>query len=143
MIRACLLAMALGLLAVATTATAERAERFGAYELHFNAIPTGLLEPAVAADYGILRSRNRGLLMVTLLHEGEPVAAEAVATATDGEQPPQDIPLRQVREGEAVYYLGTFDIDDGERLTFQLRVSPRASTEGPFQASFQQRFHTP
>ncbi len=143
MLKACLLALALGLMSIGGTASAERSDRFGDYELHYNAIPTGMLQPEIAEAYRIHRSRNRGLLMVTLLHRGEPVAADVSATATNLEQQQQEVPLRQVREGEAVYYLGTFRVSDGERLTFQVQASPNGSESGPFHISFLQRFHAP
>ena len=51
---------------LATTARAENSQDFGDYVVHFNALSTVHLPPAVTKQYGIKRSMNRGIARQTL-----------------------------------------------------------------------------
>lgn len=120
-------------------ARAERFESFGAYQVHYNAVSSGFLKPEVARAYGIVRSRVRGVLLVSLLKDEQPVAARVSAEARSPRGELHQINMRQIREGEAVYYLGSFPIVDGESLRFSLRVTP-AQAPGEFNVGFRQQF---
>lgn len=132
----------LALLVAATTpAVAERYEQFGEYQVHYNAIGTGLLQPEVARGYGIERSRNRGLLTVSILREGSPVPGRVEAEAVNANNQLRRIAMREIREGDAVYYIGTFGVDDQEKLRFRLDVQPRG-TDRELELIFDQRFYS-
>src|SRR3546814_5374325 len=47
--------------------------------------------------------------------------------------------MREVREGEAVYYLGETRIADKETLTFEITIATEGA-ESPLRASLQQQF---
>mgnify|MGYP000105311589 FL=1 len=123
-------------------AGAQQAERFGDYEIHYSAMPTGLLNPAVAADYGILRSRSKALLMVTILHQGESVSGAVDARIQENDDPPTEIEMRRVRDDGWVSYIGTFDFEPGRGLNFAIMANPHAEG-GPFQLAFRQALHQP
>lgn len=130
------------LLAISSTpAMAERSEQFGNYEVHYNAIATGLLQPEVARGYGIVRSRNQALLTVSVLKAGKPVPARIEAEATNPNDQLQRIAMRELTEGEAVYYIGTFAVDHLEKLRFRLDIQPRGA-DRDFELKFEQRFFT-
>lgn len=131
----------LALLALPLQAAAERYKEFGDYQVHYNAIATGLLQPDVARGYGIVRSRNRGLLTVTVLRDGEPVAARVSAEALNMQSQLRRIALQEVREGQAVYYIGTFPVDHLEKLRFRLDITPRGG-DRELELVFDQRFYT-
>ena len=46
---------------------AEQRARFGDWELHYIVVPSTFPNAAVAANYGIVRARNRSFLNLTLL----------------------------------------------------------------------------
>jgi hypothetical protein len=120
-------------------AQAERVERFGDYEVHYNAFPSAFLKPEVAKAYGLLRSRVRGVLMISVLKNGEPVPARVeVATLNEAGQP-KEIALRQVQEADAVYQVGDFRVGDGEVLRFTVQVRPQDSNQ-PLSFGFKQQF---
>ncbi|MGD8708821.1 MAG: DUF4426 domain-containing protein [Ectothiorhodospiraceae bacterium] len=128
-------------LLVSQPALAERFQSFaGGYQVHYNAVPTGMLDPAVARAYNIPRSRGTGLLTVSLLNEGKPVRARISALAANMNEQMRVIDMREVREADAVYYIGTFRASQRERLRFQLQVSPAAASVGPFNVEFAQDF---
>lgn len=113
------------------------------YTLHFSAIPTTALSPAVAARAGILRSSNRALLNVALRKgraaEAVAVPARIEATATNPSGQPQAVRLREVREGDAIYYLGEASIEERDVLSIELVATPLDGSP-PIRAMFAQEF---
>ena len=113
------------------------------YTLHFSAIPTTTLSPAVAAQAGILRSSNRALVNVALRKgraaEAVAVAARIEATATNQSGLPQAVRLREVREGDAIYYLGEASIEERDVLSIELVATPLDGAP-PIRAMFAQEF---
>lgn len=120
------------LLALSAGVAAENSTKIPGYTIHHNAIPTAMLQPEIASRYGIIRSKYRGLLNVSIIQDipdtvGKAVTAAASAQATNLIGSMQQIKLRKVTEGEAIYYIGEFTIVDGERLTFTLDVTPKGA----------------
>jgi hypothetical protein len=137
-----LLAALLAMLA-ALPAQAERSVRSGDIVVHFNAMPSTQLTADVARQYGITRSSTRALVNISV-REGAPGADRAlrasvrlVATNLNGQR--QDLRAREVREGDAVYYLAEAKIMGQDTLDFELEVTPEGAT-APIRASFRQEF---
>lgn len=133
------------LLLAATLCMAENSTRIDGYTIHHNAIPTAMLAPDIAASYGIVRSKYRGLLNVSVIREapgttGQPVAARVSAYAVNLIGKRHQIDLREIREGEAIYYIGDFPIVDGENLDFTLEVTPEGLSQ-PTRATLSQIFY--
>jgi len=129
----------LPLLLLPMQAAAERMERHGDYEVHFNAMPTTRLLPEVAQAYSLQRSRVQGFVMVTVLKNGKPVPASVRGNAYTASGQQRDIRFRRIREGEAHYNLGTYRIADLETLSFDLSVRPDDGDRG-YQLGFRERF---
>lgn len=115
----------------------------GDITVHYSAIPTTTLTPEVAKQYGITRSANRALLNVSV-RKGKPGADTAVpsmvtAAASNLNGQRQSISLREVKDGEAVYYLGEARVSGNETLNFEIEVTP-AERQTPIQVSFRQEF---
>lgn len=136
-----------GMLLLSQTALAERSEQFGDYVVHYNALTTDILEPRVAQQYGIKRSKNRAMLNISILKMspdrplGQAVTAEisAMGSTLTGVQRVFD--LREVHEGEAIYYIGDFPIAHRDALNFEIKVSPRGGSQ-TYTVSFKQEFFT-
>ena len=124
---------------------AEQAETFSGYAVHYNAFATDMLDPTVARSYHIQRSKNRALLNISVLKQvlgtsGTPVAAEVHTSATNLNEQLREIPMRQVKDGKAIYYLGEFRISNEETLKFTIDVTPAGGPKHTF--SFTQQFFT-
>jgi hypothetical protein len=105
--------------------------RQGDVTVHYNALPSLALSPAIAARHGITRSANRAVLNVAVVRgpraaESVPVTARIDATARNASGEAQPLHLREVREGGAIYYLGEARIEESDTLDFDLRVHPEA-----------------
>lgn len=108
---------------VAGTAYAEKAQRIGNVEIHYNALTTDELLPEVARAYKIERSKTRGLLTISVLKKNKmgvlvPVSAKISVFSTNLTQQLSQIPMREIKEGTAVYYLGEFRVAPPDTLTY-------------------------
>ncbi|AKH20605.1 DUF4426 domain-containing protein [Sedimenticola thiotaurini] len=144
-VRISTIALPLILLFISSLASAENSTQADGYTIHHNAIPTALLAPEVASNYRIVRSKYRGLLNVSVIRDipgttGQPVTAKVTAYALNLIGRRHNIELREIREGDAIYYIGDFPIVDGETLKFTLEVTPEGATRS-ITASLSQDFY--
>ncbi len=123
---------------------------FGDYRIHFNALNTDSLAPQVAKAYGIVRSKSRGMLNVSLIRKAEQGIGQAVkgkvsVNAANLTGQLKVVKLREIVEGEgenaAIYYIGEFPVTDGETLIFDLAVTP-AGEKVSYKIRFQKQFFT-
>lgn len=139
----------LALLAAVATLPAhgQATTELGDHVLLANAISSLELTPDVARRSGVTRSASRGLLNIAIrrkLPEGGDVAARAAVSADaisfSGQR--QILSLREVVEGDSVYYLAEPRIAEGEALTFEVTARPEGSAT-VLQARFKQTFFAP
>jgi hypothetical protein len=124
-----------------TLAQAENSQEVGDYIVHYNALSTESLPPSVASAYRITRSKNRGLLNISVLKKGgnfEGVSADIDASATNLTGQLRTIILRQVKDQNAVYYLAEFSVADQETLDFSIQVETPDRARGSIK--FRQQF---
>jgi hypothetical protein len=134
------------LFALSLPCHAENSQDFGDYVVHFNALNTTYLPPDATREYGIKRSKNRGMVNITVLSKmlgtaGKPVPASITAAATNLTGQKRDIGLREIHEGPAIYYIGDFPITNEETLRFTVNVKPEGQKD-TFQVNFKQQFFT-
>jgi hypothetical protein len=118
---------------------------FGDYVLHFNAISTNQLQPEVARAYNITRSKNRAMLNVSIIRKvegtiGQSVAGSVSATANNLTGQLKNLTLRQVQEGDAVYYIGDVAVANSETLIFNIDATPINETSR-FSVRFSRQFY--
>ncbi|MGI9329987.1 MAG: DUF4426 domain-containing protein, partial [Gammaproteobacteria bacterium] len=102
---------------------------FGNYVLHFNALTTDQLTPAVAKQYGIVRSKNRAMLNVSIVRKDEGTTGQSVpgnvsASASNLTGQQKNLQLREIKSAGAVYYIGDVDIANRETLVFNVSATP-------------------
>jgi hypothetical protein len=109
---------------------AENSTTIPGYTIHHNAIPSASLAPDIARQYGIQRSKYRGMLNVSIIKNvegttGQSAEAAVMAKANNIRGQLISIPMRKVTEGDAIYYIGEFRIADQETLNFEIKVQPK------------------
>lgn len=129
---------------VAPAAQAEQAQKFGNLEVHYNAMLSTELLPDVAKAYKIDRSPTRGILTVSVLRKNamgvaQPVPAKLTAYMVNLSNQLGDISMREIKEGNAVYYLGEFRVVPPNTLKFTLTVD--ANGDPQREVSFSQKFY--
>ena len=118
---------------------------FGDYVVYFNAISTDQLTPEVAKTYSIVRSKNRAMLNVAIVKKvpgtpGQPVPGTVAAHAANLNGQQKDVKLREIREGDAIYYIAEMPVSDDEILVFTVNVTPLNETN-PFSMRFTRPFY--
>lgn len=112
----------------AAVASADE-QTFGDYTIHYIAVNSTFLTPQIAAQYGIVRGERRAFLNISVLkNEADGSTTPVTAVLSGGKrnllQQASDIPFKEVREGEAIYYIGQFDFSNAEFLRFVVEVQP-------------------
>lgn len=130
--------------AIEVLSATESSKDFGDYIVHFNAIRTDELTPEVAREYSIVRSQNRAMLNVSILRKQEnapavPVAGAVAASAVNLTGQLKNLLVREIREGDAIYYIAETPITNGEVLVFSIDVTPQ-NEPSRFSIRFQKRF---
>lgn len=127
-------------------AVAENSLSVGELTVHYNALSSLDLSPEVARQYAITRSAGRGLVNIAV-RRGAAGSAVAVAAQLSGSASNelgqrQSLSFREVREGEAIYYLAEPRVSAGDTLEFAIEVRVGAD-QPPISLRFRQAFFAP
>lgn len=127
-------------------ALAETSESFGDFTVHYNAFNSDVLQPSMAEAYGIVRSKNRGMLTVTIIKKeagstGKPVRAAVTASASNLTGQFRQFDIREIDEGSSIYYMSVFHVAHEEMLDFVLQILPEGETQS-HTVKFRQQFYT-
>jgi hypothetical protein len=133
--------------AVAQTAqpSEESFKEFGKFEVHYNAVRADQIPADIARAHGIERSKNRVLLNVTMLRKDadhaprKPVKGTVSVDAYNLNGQLKNMEVRQVTEGEAIYYIGTVAIAGSEILVFDIKALPENEAT-PLEVKFKREF---
>jgi hypothetical protein len=122
----------------------ESSKDFGEYVVFFNALKTDQLTPEIARQYGIVRSKNRAMLNVSIHRKLENGQTEAVtgavaASAINLTGQLKTMTLREIREDRAIYYIGELAVTDSEVLVYTLDVTP-GNEPSRFTVRFKKQF---
>lgn len=104
----------------------ETTVQTGDITIRANAMQTSSLGAAVASQYGIPRDDNRVMLLVGLrrgaVAEEVSIAAQINVAVTDLRGQRQAMPMRELRSGELVDYVGTVEVSLPDTLRFDLSI---------------------
>lgn len=127
----------IGLFALLLTlpAFAERKQSVGDYDIHYIAFHSGFLQPEIAQAAGLVRSKTLGVVNIAVKKAGQPVSALVSGSVKNLLGQDTALSFKQVKEGEAIYYLAQFPIDGQETLRFALSVQPMGGNAIPLQFS--------
>jgi hypothetical protein len=102
------------------------------------------LSPEIAREYGIVRSKSRAMLNVSIHRKRDNGQTEAVtgavsASAINLNGQLETMTLREIREDVAIYYVGELGITDGEVLIYTIDVTP-SNEASRFTVRFKKQF---
>lgn len=105
------------------------------YIVHYNAFNSSAITPDIAKVHNLVRSGYRGMVNITVQRkraDGPPTNVTAFLDGKAKHLNGTEIPLEftQINEGEVVYYIGEFQISNGQPLTFDIDVKPGAEHSG-------------
>jgi hypothetical protein len=118
LLTACLSASALA----ADVIKGERKETFGDVTVHYNTFNSTFLTPDIAKAAELVRSKNQGVINVSVIKDGKPLIANVTGTVRDLTS--QSVPLnfRQITEQGAIYYIAQYPVEQQETRTFEIKV---------------------
>lgn len=123
-------------------AHAEQKVVFSDHELHYIVLNTTEIPKEIAERYQLNRSAKRAFINLSILRQtpngyGTPVTADikAIERTLLGQR--LEINLQEIREGNAIYYIGDFPIFNREVLWFDVELILEDGTE--FSFSFDQQ----
>ncbi|MDU9389563.1 DUF4426 domain-containing protein [Pseudomonas sp. zfem002] len=115
------LCLALPVLA-ADAAKPERKEVFGDVTVHYSVFNSTFVQPDTAQAAQLVRSKNQGVINVTVLKAGKPSVASVSGSYTDLTSRKTPLSFKQVPDQGAIYYLAQFPVEQQETLTFSITV---------------------
>ncbi|MGF1747212.1 DUF4426 domain-containing protein [Vibrio cionasavignyae] len=113
-------------------------------EVHYVVFNSTFLTPEVARSYGLKRNDTIAIVNVSVLDRaslGKPaMSAEITGEAKNLIGQTKTLDFKEIKEGDAIYYLAQFSITNEERYQFTIDVDAGMKGRGPI--SFSQQLYT-
>ncbi|KPU59166.1 DUF4426 domain-containing protein [Pseudomonas fluorescens] len=113
----------------------ERKETFGDVTVHYNTFNSTYLTPDIAKSAELIRSKNQGVINISVLKEGKPLMAQVSGSVKDLTSQTVPLKFKQITEQGAIYYIAQYPVDQQEVRTFDIKVQTGDKTNT---ISFQQ-----
>jgi large exoprotein involved in heme utilization and adhesion len=121
---------------------AENMKKLDTMNVHYMAIGSTFFTPEIAKAYGITRSRYNGLVNISVLDntkEGTPAKTVSISgKAKNNLGQFKTLEFKEVKEGDAIYYLAQVSYNDEETLHFTLNIFDGKEQQ---QLKFSQKFY--
>ncbi len=121
----------------------ETSKDIGEHVVHFSAQSTDQVSADIARAYDIVRSKNRAMLIVSVVGktDGATVPATIDVKATNLTGQLKNVSLRRVDDQDAIYYIGETPVANRETLIFDLDITPDG-VPSPSAVRFKRQFYT-
>ena len=120
-------------LCISGQAGAQQSEMFGPFELHYSVVNTTFLDPKIAANYGITRGEKRAILNLAVREHLAAGGTEARTMLLEGRTwdliQNQFLEFKEIREGQAVYYIADFKFINEEWRFFEVDFRPEGADQ--------------
>lgn len=112
-----------------TLASYAESETFGDYTIHYQAVNSTFIDAGIAEQYGITRSDRHAFLNISVLKATAGGGMTPVTAAVSGGKrnllgQVGAIDFREIREGDAIYYIGEFEFSNAGIVRFIINVQP-------------------
>lgn len=124
-------------------ANAEQKETVGNFDIHYMALGSTFLTPSIAKSYGIERSSYTGIINIAVLDmstTGSPaVPVDITGVANNLLDARIDLKFREIREGNAIYYIAEVPYRDDQEINFNIAI--KHGNELNTNLQFKQKFY--
>lgn len=100
----------------------ERQENFGDVTVHYNTFNSTFLTPDIAKSAELIRSKNQGVINVSVIKGGKPLMAQVSGSVKDLTSQSVPLKFKQITEQGAIYYIAQYPVDQQEIRTFEIKV---------------------
>jgi len=119
---------------------AEQFKTFSNLEVHYIALPSTFIQPEMAKQYDIKRSKTNGLLNISILDKRQnnsAVPATLTGTGRNLIGQTHQLTFTEVKEGKAIYYLAEYPYLNEEIVNFEINIrTDKKSNTLKFQHKF-------
>lgn len=120
---------------------AEQKQDFNNLEVHYIALPSMFIEPEVAAQYDLKRSRHTGLVNISVLDKNQqstPISAELIGIGRNLIGQKQTLSFKKIIEGKSIYYIATYPFTNEEIVKFDIQIKAQDKTN---RLKFEHKFY--
>ncbi|MDZ7903808.1 MAG: DUF4426 domain-containing protein [Rheinheimera sp.] len=112
-------------------AQAEQKKQLGVWDVHYIALPTTLLDPTIASQYRIERSKYNGLVNISVLNSKDQVAQQVQISGEAKNLLGQikQLSFVEVKEGAAVYYIAQYGYQTEQMVSFTIQISQGSQSQ--------------
>ena len=126
----CLLVACLSSAAIAADAIkGERKEVFGDTTVHYSTFNSTFLQPETAKAAQLVRSKQQGVINVSVIKAGKPVVTQVSGNVKDLSSRSVPLTFKQITEQGAIYYIAQYPVEQQETRTFTINVGIDGKTE--------------
>jgi len=100
----------------------ERQETFGDVTVHYNTFNSTYLTPDIAKSAELIRSKNQGVINISVIKDGKPQMAQVSGSVKDLTSQSVPLAFKQITEQGAVYYIAQYPVPQQETRTFEIKV---------------------
>ncbi|MDF3126123.1 DUF4426 domain-containing protein [Rheinheimera sp. 1928-s] len=120
---------------------AEQKKVLGPWDVHYIAFDSTIIDAKIAQSYQLQRSKYQAVLNISVLNSADQKAQQVriSGTATDLTQKQIELSFREVKEGDAIYYLAQVPVHDQKHLNFKLDIWQGTENQ---KLEFSQMFYT-
>lgn len=123
------LSACLGFPAIAADAiSSARQTSFGDVTVYYNTFNSTFLQPEIARGVELIRSKQQGVINVSVFKAGKPWPAQVSGTIRDLTGEPAPLRFKQVTEHGAVSFLAQFPVPRRETRIFDISVQAGGAT---------------
>ncbi|MNI90139.1 hypothetical protein D3C73_1476300 [compost metagenome] len=90
--------------------------------VHYNTFNSTYLTPDIAKSAELVRSKNQGVINISVLKEGKPLMAQVSGSVKDLTSQTVPLKFKQITEQGAIYYIAQYPVDQQEVRTFEIKV---------------------
>ncbi|EGM71310.1 DUF4426 domain-containing protein [Shewanella sp. HN-41] len=124
-------------------ANAEQKETVGNFDIHYMALGSTFLTPSIAKSYGIERSSYTGIINIAVLDtsatDSPAVPVDITGVANNLLDARIDLKFREIREGNAIYYIAEVPYRDDQEINFNIAI--KHGNELNTNLQFKQKFY--
>lgn len=110
---------------------AEQKQDFDNLEVHYIALPSTFLEPYIAAQYGLKRSKYTGLVNVSVLDKNQqslPIEADIIGVGRNLIGQSEKLQFKKIKEGKSIYYIAAYPFTNEEIVKFKVQIKAQGKT---------------
>ncbi|GLS89653.1 hypothetical protein GCM10007916_07200 [Psychromonas marina] len=126
---------------VSLPSIAEQKQDFANLEVHYIALPSMFIEPAIAAQYGLKRSKHTGLVNISVLDKNQqsmPIEAQLIGIGRNLIGQKQQLAFKKIKEGKSIYYIATYPFTNEEIVKFDVQIKAQDKTN---RLKFEHKFY--